>query len=219
MRMTSIVAALTFGFCSAPFTHAIVIDDFTVGPVQLMRNAGVAVPLTQTGLDPAHVLGGQRDLVLGENYSNGQILEINTAESFLTLTAAPFPALAGLELIYGSRTAPLGVDLTAEGHDRFVFDFDVIPSCCNRFTVTTAIGGIVGFDSVSLDDYYNGRVAIIPFSEFSGVDFTNVASLELDFFRHRGFVLQSIYTIPEPLGASLLAWVGIGVASARIRKP
>lgn len=214
--MRSVTSFVSFAalICAAPTANAIVIDDFTVGPVHLERNAGVGVPLLQTGLDPAHVLGGQRDIVLGANYNNGQVLEIDTIESQLTLTSAPSPALAGLDLTYGSRTSPLGVNLTAEGHDRFVLDFDVIGTCCNDLRVSSVLGSVVSVDGVSLTGYYNGRVAIVPFSEFSGVDFTNVASIELDFGRNRGMVLQSIYTIPEPICAVMLTLIAFGVIGA-----
>jgi hypothetical protein len=93
--------------------QAVVIDDFSVGPIHLERNAGVPVSQIQTGLDPAHVLGGQRDIILGANYGNGQILDINTAESRMTLSLTTPTGLAGLDLTYGSRTTPLGADLTA----------------------------------------------------------------------------------------------------------
>jgi hypothetical protein len=216
MRGISLLAGIAC-LVTARSVQAIIIDDFTVGPIHLERNAGVAVSQIQAGLDPAHVLGGQRDIVLGQNYSNGQVFDIDTTEQRLTLSAGPFPALAGLELVYGSRTTPLGVDLTAGGHDRFVFDFDVIPSCCNWFYVTSLTGGSLKIDSVDLEDFYDGKVATIPFSEFNGVDLTNVASLELAFFRHRGFVLGSIYTIPEPVGASLLAGFALALICLRSR--
>jgi hypothetical protein len=209
MRGFFILAA--FLCVATPSVRAIVIDDFTVGPIHLERNAGVAVSHIQTGLDPAHVLGGQREIVLGQFYENGQVLDIDTSAQRMSLTSAPFPALAGLDVTYGSRTVPLGIDLTAEGHDRFVFDFvGALPSCCSSFRVTSATGSALQIDSVDLENYYDGNVATIPFSEFSGVDFTNVASLELDFGRHRGFVLGAIYTIPEPM----TAWLPVGAMAA-----
>ena len=88
-------------------------------------------PLTQTGLDPSHVLGGKRELVLGQFYSNGQSLEINTIESQMTLAIANPVDLAGLDITYGSRMEPLGIDLTADGSDRLVFDFDVLRVLAN----------------------------------------------------------------------------------------
>lgn len=218
MRSLSVLAAILLYFgTTATSVQAIVVDDFSVGPIHLERNAGVAVTATQTGLDPAHVLGGQRDIVLGRNYSNGQVLDIDTTEQRLTLSAGPSPALAGLELIYGSRTTPLGADLTAAGHDRFVLDFDGSTASLIRMVVTSRSGAALIEDAVSVSSYYDGKKATIPFAEFSGVDFTNVASVELEFFRHRGTTLRSIYTIPEPLTAWLLTGAAIVCAGTRFR--
>jgi hypothetical protein len=203
---------------TASSVQAIIIDDFTVGPIHLERNGGVAVNQIQTGLDPVHVLGGQRSLVLGQNYEDGQVLDIDTSARRMSLTSAPFPALAGLDVTYGSRTVPLGIDLTADGHDRFVFDFEGI-GCCNTFTVTSLAGNILSSDFVELRNYYNGRAAIVPFSEFEGVDLTNIASLELDFGRYRSLVLRSIHTVPEPTSAWLTAWMLIGAGVMRHRRP
>lgn len=178
--------------------RAIVIDDFKVGPAYLVRDTGVPVALTQTGLDPSHVLGGKRELVLGRFYSNGQSLEIDTTESQMTLAIANPGDLSGLDLTYGSRIEPLGVNLMADGSNRFVFDFDVLPSCCDQLVITSIAAGVLSIDNVQLNDYFDGHTATIPFSQFDGVDLTNVASIELGFFRSRGVVLQSIYTVPEP---------------------
>ena len=37
---------------------ASMIDNFSVGPIALIRDAGVPVMLAQSGLDTAHVIGG-----------------------------------------------------------------------------------------------------------------------------------------------------------------
>jgi hypothetical protein len=163
------------------------------------------------------VLGGQRDIVLGRNYANGQVLDIDTAERRMTLSAGPSPALAGLELIYGSQTTPLGADLTAGGHDRFVLDFDGSSASLIRMVVTSHTGVALIENAVSVSSYYDGKKATIPFTAFSSIDFTNVASVELEFFRHRGTTLRSIYTIPEPVAASLLIGLSLIAVVARFR--
>jgi len=206
MRIVAIASAIVIVIIAAPVANAIVIDDFMVGPAYLVRNAGVPVSLTQTGLDPSHVLGGKRELVLGQFYSNGQSLEINATGSQMTLAIANPGDLAGLDITYGSRMNPLGIDLTADGSDRLVFDFDVLPSCCDQLLITSVSSGVLSIDSVQLNDYFDGQTATVPFSHLDGVDLTNVASIELEFFRSRGFILQSIYTVPEPISITQAAF-------------
>ena len=84
LRTTRLLALITKTLCvvSLPVyansAVAITIDDFTVGPITLTRDAATAVSASQTGLDMAHVFGGSRDLIVGESGNPGQSLTIDT---------------------------------------------------------------------------------------------------------------------------------------------
>lgn len=185
---------------------AIVIDDFTVGPISLVRDSGVPVVFAQSGLDTSHVVGGRRDFLLGASNRDGQTATIDTATGQFTLGVNEPATLAYLTLSYGSEDQPLNLDLTADGSDRFVFDF---PSDTGfSFLQLTSPGANQGSSRIS---------ETVLFSAFPSVDLTNVSSITLTAGRSQGFVLNSIRTVPEPFTSTLLAVGILGLVAARRR--
>lgn len=195
--------------------YAVAIDDFTTGPAMLVRENGVAVVLDQNDLDPQSVIGGQRSLVLGEFYSDGQTLLIDTDDSQLVLTPSSPADLAGLDLSYGSVINPLNVDLTQDGHDALVMEVAPARSCQWLEVGSIRTDGTVVDDSKGLSSFYDGEKVTIPFTEFGDVDFTDVAYLNVTFCRSQAVTLSGIYTVPEP---ETHVWVcGVVFASLIIR--
>jgi hypothetical protein len=203
MRLTIPIVAILL--CATATSQAVVIDDFSVGPTLLVRNASVAVAQIQTGLDPNHVLGGQRDILLGQFYENPQTFEIDTTRSQMTLTHGGPGKLAGVDIYYGSSTNPLEVDLTAGGHDRFILDFGSIGPGPSWMRVASLSGTTLTENTVSISRFFDGNISTIPYTEFGSLDFTNIARIKLEFFRSGGVVLESFYTIPEPTSASMMS--------------
>ena len=203
-RRAPMALIVIFGV-SSPST-AMVIDDFIVGRVILVRDAGVPVMFDQTGLDPAFVAGGGREF-LGQFNNDGQSVVIDTTTGQLTLGVAPPATLGYLSFSYGSDVQPLNLDLTADGSDRFIFDF----------------AGTAGFGSLLLTSPGMGQAGLIGadplfFSDFDAVDLTNIRSIKLSFGRSPGFVLNSIHTVPEPCAGILLAFGLLEILATRRRR-
>jgi hypothetical protein len=116
----STISTLTL-LAAADQATAVIIDDFSVGPVTVTRDGATAATSTQTGLDPGHVLGGNRNIVVGEFGASSQSLTIDSALRELRFTA---PTGGGyFDLEYGSEAQPLNIDLTADGSDAFLVEF------------------------------------------------------------------------------------------------
>lgn len=188
MKQLSLAAILFFSVVARSPAH--VIDDFTDGPIRLTRD-GAIVTFTQPSLDVSRVTGGTRHFELGEFGADGQYVDISNG--FLSLGLED-PGLAYLRLRYGSDDHPLNLDLRASGHDRFVFE--------NMMEIPTAgwvrVRSPGGAESVESLFELRNRPFLL-FNEFStGVDFSNVSSIELQVVRSSGFEIGTIRTVPEP---------------------
>ena len=121
LRTTRLLALIAKTLCAvsiplyANSAVAITIDDFTVGPITVTRDAATASSASQTGLDIAHVLGGSRDLIVGENGNPGQSLTIDTSLQQLRFNSLVGTTNGYFNVTYGSAASPLNVDLTADG--------------------------------------------------------------------------------------------------------
>ncbi len=195
------------------------IDDFSVGPIVVERTAATAVTAAQSGLDPAHVVGGSRAIIVGESGSAGQALIIDAALGEMRF-AVPSP-LGYFTITYGSEAAPLNLDLTAEGHDRFILEIGSGSTSLNRVRIFTTNGteSVGGGHSVTTVKPLpsGGSLLSIPFSAYSSLDLAAVQRISLEYFRASppGLVLKGLATIPEPNTASLIA---IGAAALRRTK-
>jgi hypothetical protein len=207
-------AGLTISFCHSLL--AATIDDFSVGPIAVQRNGSLAATALQAGLDPIHVIGGAREVVVGEFGASIQTLTVDTDLRELQFSA---PTGGGyFDLLYGSEAQPLNVDLTADGSDAFLVEFAmqggfVTLNFLRVFTSSGegALGG--GNPGTIRTDLPDGKILMeYPFEAFSNSpDFTNVQRIELGFHRLStvdGPVLLSFTTIPEPGAMALL-----GIAS------
>lgn len=199
---TMLVVLAAMGACSCGY--AIVIDDFSVGPIQLVRGSS-PVTFVQSGLDPTRVIGGERAFVLGAFGAVGQRAEVDLSTTRLTLWLPPDARELGyLTVTYGGADHPLNRDLTAGGNDRFILDFDG-PAPPGWLRVTSPGGASARSLSAS---------PTLLFSDFEQVDFTSVTSITLDAIRSGGFSLNSITVVPEPaagagvIGLAMVAALG-----------
>jgi hypothetical protein len=178
--------------------HALVIDAFTEGPLSL---SGAGDLVSQTGLDPAHVVGGARyvDLYRGP-------VELSIADGkFSAFNPSPETDWGYFNLMYGYDTA-LDADFTAGGHDRIRFRFESIdPNGLDIMWVSVGTtlppsGSAPGPGYTSIPSA--GGVFEIPFSAYPNVDFTNVDTFAISVVRMRstqGFALSEILTAGPPI--------------------
>ena len=167
--------------------HAAVIDDFSVGEVQV---AGPHETVNQASLDPAAVIGGARRVTVSLKAMN-----LSVADGALKATRTGEWGYFTLE--YGFD-APLGVDLTANGHDRLRVTFKSSDSEASHGIASFAIKSQVpaGGDAPRLwiDDARDGGIVEIPFSAYVA-DLSDVANIAIDVYRMQGgFSLDSIVT-------------------------
>ena len=206
---------------------AVTIDDFSVGSIEVARTGTMAATALQTGLDPAHVLGGGRNFSVGASGGSVQRLVVDAAASELQFTT---DTNGYFKITYGSLAEPLNVDLTAGGNDAFLFHLEytvpnnplsLVPG--NTFRVISAagtrFGSMTGANTTAQPD--GSRLARVPFSSLSGqADFTAVQRIEFELFRVPAgshFRLRTFATVPEPSGGVLLI-LGLGFWGRRVRR-
>jgi hypothetical protein len=196
----------------APPSPALVIDDFTQGPIAALPGTNTSQfgsTLLQSGLDPAHVLGGTRSVFVGslalatvsiEPIKGRFHFSANNSYGYFKLgwgTVAPLNAdLASLEAfrleftdVMGGTPAPFIAlfDLRVKSNDTW-----------NRYSLSSDFTSAL-----------NGRTygnLDVPFTRFAGVDFAHVQAIELEAARlPQGFRLSIDYfsAVPEPTVTSL----------------
>ncbi len=187
-------AIITALLCNA--APAIVIDDFSVGPVMVDGPSGTAA---QTGLDPSHVIGGRRDIFVEHAGDRAQV-ETGKGRFHFTTDAGDF---GYVRLTYG-QGGPLGVDFTAQGHDRIRFRFvDVtntgifwtyvnttLPPSSNGLELQTAIRALGSYGIIE-----------VPYSLYNA-DFTNVSNFVVHDIRvpaNSHYAIEEIVTAGPPL--------------------
>jgi hypothetical protein len=180
--------ALACWTASTASTFALVIDDFTAGAATVVGPATV----DQIDLDPASVLGGQRRI------------SVERINSTLELGGPPGLAFHSTDLgyfniEYGAATPLPGIDLAAEGHDRFLLRVGEINGGSHFLTINVSSPGsatLVG-RSVFLEDSWDGLLLEARFASFNNV-VASVDKITLDFIRNpagTGFAIRSFETI------------------------
>ena len=167
---------------------------------------------TQFTLDPT-VIGGERDIILTAlSGPQGRVLTCGVSDGFFTL-ATPNGATGRAVIQYDGQDASAqfntnglgGLDLTANQATGFAFN--ATSDLPTNFTLTVySTGNKFGsvFKSVSgsvLTDSY-----LIPFSEFTNVDFTSVTAIQftVEALANVDFSMESLVTygdiVIEPVG-------------------
>ncbi|MEQ8618820.1 MAG: hypothetical protein RIB44_19775 [Lacipirellulaceae bacterium] len=205
-------AALVLIFYAEPVA-AIVIDDFSVGPITVERTGVDPGMAEQLGLNPTNVIGGVRSISVGSSGSPIQTLEIQAEESQLVFETGPHANtfIGYFDISYGSTSLPLNIDLTANGANAFLLEYetnlDRVPLA--RVIVSSPSGtdnpAFSNFDTQPLP---GGRTRIVlPFDRYPRVDFENVTQISLDVARFPSASQITFYrfeTVPEPTTAMLI---------------
>lgn len=194
--------------------RALVIDDFTQGPIPSLQGTNTAqagTTLVQPGLNPASVLGGTRSVYVGS-------LSLATVSTDPIKGRFRFTAnqnFGYFTLGWGS-VSPLNVNLSADGNNRFRFELtDSSPLFTAGIFQLRVKSGNNWFNTdikTDLASALNGQtfgVMNIPFARFSGADFTAVQAIELYAARvpaEQSLQFDFISTVPEP---SVLALAGV----------
>lgn len=204
---------------------AVVIDDYSVGALTLQASDPVTgAEQVQAGLNPDAVLGGTRRVWVGSTKPATHVT-IDTNLAQLTF-ATDANVLGYLKVGYGSETA-LGIDLTADGADRFVLDVvDVTPELDSGVFNIVVVSGPEASPTTVREPFGAGRlwdlpgsgVVEVPFADFAGADFRQVQSIMIEIARApEGYslTLGRFVTTPEP--ASVFAMLLLGGVLRRSR--
>jgi len=186
-----------------------VIDNYDVTQPPLVISLATSVPptITQTQFaTDSSVLGGERDLILSAlsgtpgrvfsasisggqfsiatpNGANGEVqLQYDGVDGSATLTTSP--GLGGVDLTFGQA---YGFQISAVTDITTSFSITVVSGNGKTGTVQNVVPGTNGN---TFFDY------LIPFSGFSGVDFTNVVAIQIDVVAAENvdFILNSFAT-------------------------
>jgi hypothetical protein len=181
-------------------SSAITIDDFSQGAYS---HTGAA-SATQSGLNPAHTIGGRRDIVYG-NPVPPDTVQIDSSAGTLSFSS---PSNFGyLDLMYGMG-GPLGVNLIESGHDRFRFRFSNVVAQ-HAFFMWVSVNTPLPPSSSSPVDLSSGLVALsggggileVPFRAYPA-NYLNVNTIAIDLGRFpagASFVLDEIVTAGPPI--------------------
>jgi hypothetical protein len=207
----SAIPALAMICCNSD--GAVVIDDFSVGPLVIFSENGVVNTAMQPGLDAMHVIGGRRDVsfrYLGP--PPGTSMEIDTAAAQLRVNPGA-ACCSYLNVDYGNMAVPLNLDLTQDGSNGFEFSFAPIAAgSVYRLPTIRAIDGqnrtaeLVTISMLPVNPE-NGFVLTVPFSQFPLFDFTDIQSIHIFTIRYpagMSFALNHIVTVPEPTTLALV---------------
>lgn len=210
-RAPVVAIALAFIAVAAPAAGAVIIDDFEVGAFQVVRTGPNPGSGEQIGLDPAHVLGGGREILVGENGSAVQTLTIDAPAGVLRFT--PSASFGYFEISYGKPGHFINANLAAAGN-AFLLEFgNSAPLPLSRFEVHTSVG-VHNFSATQTGATVSplpggGFRSIVPFSLLGpNANLTNVQYLRMEFLRvpvGTELVMRHFAVIPEPGGLALLA--------------
>jgi hypothetical protein len=215
-----VVAASTVAAHSAP----VIVDTFSQGPFELLVNADNPIrKATQTGL--SGVLGGQRDVLL-EYVSGPQNVHARLATEYtFTFFNADALTKGNLTLQYDGVDDESGnpfalnngnnLRANLSGQDRFQFLFvEVNPGIGPYLPIFTTVvsGEGATYMERTVETHVNGGLNVVHnifFSEFTGIDFSDVRRVQFQFvgMNASDFTLEAVGAgsfgdvIPGPLAA------------------
>ena len=216
-------------FVAAQASAVVVIDDFSIGPITVARTGATVATATQTGLDPAHVLGGRREITVGAFGAATQTLIIDVVTGEFQASVVGTPGYFTIK--YGSDAQPLNLNLLALGNG-FLFETLAPPSAVGRLPdlrlySSSGSGHVDATDGVATATPSGGTAIFVPFSEispssFGTLDLTAITSIQIDDGRVSTPIrLSSVSIVPEPSTLALLAAATLagGLATRRPRSP
>ncbi len=193
---TSCLLTAVIGLTTSFPASGLLIDSFSVGPIELVNDGSGNDPVVQTGLDPVEVLNGSRELRnrAFNGAGDGQVLTVDTGRSALVLTL-PGPSSYGyFYTAYSPKEGDESIDLLIDGADRFRVDFG------ESSGVLTAISLFETADVYGRDIYFSqtgfnaSGVQELLFTEWPDIDFSQVARLELKVGRSQGIEIVEFST-------------------------
>jgi hypothetical protein len=199
---------------------AITIDDFSDGSIVLTKTTSSAVTAQQTGLNSTAVLGGGRNIQVGEFGEIGQSMTIDAPTGEMRFHT-PSGSAGYFQIDYGTASEPLNVDLTAGGANAFLMHFAFNPPLGslpsrpfdyppNSLRVVTSAGtGFIDLVNAAVTTTVmpdGSYLAKIPFSALGNqVDLSAVSRVEFEMFRlGRQLSLRHFATVSEPATSWLL---------------
>jgi Dockerin type I domain len=189
------VSAATFStIVPANVASAIVIDDFSVGPITVVGPDNEI----QTGLDPAHVLGGSRTMNVGQ-FGSGSVLEIEPTSGLNFHSTGN----GYYRLRYDFNSTGQGIDLTQGGQDRLRLAFgDVATPSIFLLSLVVTLTPTSSNNGISLSfGNWSDLILEVPYAAFP-TSLIAAESLTLDVARNppgASHTLKSITTAGTPL--------------------
>lgn len=215
----SVSAILAAGVANA----YIMIDDFSTGPVNNTITSGTSYS-SQNG----SMIGGDR-IVYMEVQSNlfGLGLSVDTAMGALTINSQSgvlgvSSVNYGLNLTGPSNTAWDDLNFDFSGETAFRVntlsrdgDLTIVFQVRNSPNSFVAVSKTLTGSSINI-----AESTVFNFSEFAGVDFSNIDQIYVDFYTSNtgDVAVDSIDTIPEPATMVVLASAALAAAARRRRK-
>ncbi|MEN0110215.1 MAG: hypothetical protein AAF805_05790 [Planctomycetota bacterium] len=215
-RLRGLVAAAACAICSAG--EALLIDDFSQGPFEVVSYGRPTLDLVQPFLDPAHTIGGERrwERVYHNESTPGADsftqIRVDPSEGvFEFRSIGPERQSSGyFDLVYGSEGSPLEADLIADGADRLRFRFRGEGSTPWLHQVSVRAPRIDGGGTSGISWSNFARSVIMgtdpiiefPIPEDPLIDLTRVESIRVSVIRYvtsEYFQLDKIETATEPL--------------------
>lgn len=191
--------------------RARLIDDFTEGPIHLVYT-NAEIEQSQTGLNPAAVISGQRKISIGAfgGGTVGQSATVDTDAGTLTFSSGS-AGLGYFELEYGTQAMPLNADLTADGATHLAMIFQNVGATVNAESPPFAsvndggAGGRIGFESsIPLSDgKFLARASFAANDHVNWMDVQTIYFSRVRYPRDWSSVIYQIATVPEPSALAL----------------
>ncbi len=209
---------LLFAFTASILSAQTIIDDFSDGVPLIQLGMGTNLQTTLGG----GILGGERDesLTVGIGGTIGT-LAANNGNLIVQQGAAD--QISG-SIVYDNFS---GVDLTSSGFSSlFALDFvssDASTPLTDVLSISVTSGGTTANNFVTVPDSSSLGVATVDFASFTGIDFTSVDAISLNFdfatAPGRDFFINSFSTtaVPEPSSA-VLCGLAVGGFLTRRRR-
>ncbi len=215
--------------------QAVVIDDFSSGPIVLTASSMASTPQLQSGLDTASVIRGERRWtvqaysIVGPSPLTTVTVDALFGEMKLQTAASNNGSLRLQYGAYDDQLAQLAVDLTAGGHNQLRIDFRELPADPAKIlsfviSADTVGPGISGTSRSFLNEIRqlgtSGTLyvpySLLPTPNFADID---ILGLTISVAANTTVAITDIRTVPEPSGASMLVFAAMVVLKRRIRRP
>ncbi len=216
-----LTAAVVLVLALQGFAAVVVIDDYTVGDVDLIVDGLIGddqtgtTNETQTGLSTDHILGGQRETTLNVTdtdtagatdrsrlYIEDNVMRYNVDSSMT----------ANWEMVYEGMSQTTGADLLDADNDRLRFIFTSADQDIDfEVTVTDTDGNTDVETRTTPARWGSTKTLEYTFSSFSSsVDWDKIRNITVNTTSTGSpdFIMNNFTAVPEPLSMGLFGIVG-----------